>query len=144
MNKVDEAVLLFSQGWSCSQAILSVYAEQYGLARETALKLGEGFGGGMANMGRTCGAVTGAFMVIGLAHGRTELADKQAGSKTRKLVREFTKRFEDRNRSTICKDLIGCDIDSGKKARAAAEKRLFQTVCTRVVNDAAEILEEIL
>jgi C_GCAxxG_C_C family probable redox protein len=62
MNRVEQAVSCFKNDLNCSLAILATYGQQFGLARETALKLAAGFGGGMGRMGHACGAVTGAFM----------------------------------------------------------------------------------
>ena len=43
--------------------------------RPTALKLSCALGGGMAHTGNTCGAVSGALMVIGMKYGRTSPDD---------------------------------------------------------------------
>ena len=67
MDKATEAVEMFRNGCACSQAILAVYGPSQGLAKDIALRLAAGFAGGM-RMGETCGAVTGAFMVLGLRH----------------------------------------------------------------------------
>ena len=69
MSVVDRAGSAFDEGFSCSQAVLSAFAPEHGLDRETALKVATAFGGGMGHRGDTCGAVTGAFMAIGLRHG---------------------------------------------------------------------------
>ncbi len=61
--------------------------------RETALKISDSFGGGMARMGETCGAVNGALMVIGLKYGNTKAGDKQAKEMTYEVVRDFVNRF---------------------------------------------------
>jgi C_GCAxxG_C_C family probable redox protein len=61
MNHADSAAALFSRGLSCSQAVFSVYAGEYGLDKDAASKIASGFGGGMGRMGQTCGAVTGAY-----------------------------------------------------------------------------------
>jgi C_GCAxxG_C_C family probable redox protein len=63
MDEVEHAVSCFKDGFSCSQAVLSAYGEQFGLDREMALKVSGAFGGGMGHLGETCGAVTGAFML---------------------------------------------------------------------------------
>jgi len=55
MNSVEHAVSCFQEGFSCSQAMLSTYREQFGLNREIALNVSGAFGGGMARMGETCG-----------------------------------------------------------------------------------------
>lgn len=63
---VDEAVKKLSEGFLCSQAILAVYGKQYGISETTALSLARSFGAGMAHTCQTCGAVTGAYIVLGL------------------------------------------------------------------------------
>ncbi len=39
MNKLEEASRLFSQGFNCSQSVLTVFCEELGLDRDTALKV---------------------------------------------------------------------------------------------------------
>lgn len=68
MDRVSEAVELFRSGAACSQAILGAYARTVGIDRATAMRMASGFAGGM-RLGETCGAVTGAFMVLGLRNG---------------------------------------------------------------------------
>jgi C_GCAxxG_C_C family probable redox protein len=143
-TKIEQAVERFKSGFNCSQAVFSAYAEEFGLNRETALKISSGFGGGMGRMGGTCGAVTGAYMVIGLKFGNTKAEDKAIKQKTYDLVREYSSRFTARNGSTFCKTLIGCDIGTAEGYKAAQEKGVFKSLCPKLVADAAEILEEIL
>jgi len=142
--KSEQAVSCFEEGFNCSQAVLSVYAEEFGLSRQTALKIACGFGGGMGRMALTCGAVTGAFMVLGLRYGNVNASDKQIKEKTYGLVREFARKFEERNGSIICKELLGCDISEPKGLKSAKENGLFASVCPGLVRDAVEILEEML
>jgi C_GCAxxG_C_C family probable redox protein len=144
MNHVDQAVGCFSLGYACSQAILATYGEPLGLPREQAIKLAEGFAGGMAGLGETCGAVTGALMVIGLKHGRTRPDDVEAKMATNRRVREFLRQFEARRGSVKCRDLLGCSIDTPEGLQAARDRKLFTTVCPGFVRDAAEILEAVL
>jgi C_GCAxxG_C_C family probable redox protein len=140
--KSEQAVSCFKEGYCCSQAVLSVYAEEFGLSRETALKIACGFGGGMGRMAQTCGAVTGAFMVIGLKYGNADALESR--EETYGLVREFARRFEERNGSIICRDLLTCDISKPEGFRAAKENGLFTTVCPKMVQDATEIIEEMM
>jgi C_GCAxxG_C_C family probable redox protein len=144
MSTIEEAVACFKEGFVCSQAVLSVYSAQFGLDHDTALKIADGFGGGMARMGETCGAVTGAFMVIGLKHGRIAVEDTRAHETTYDLMGEFVRRFRSRNGSIVCRELLGCDIGSPEGLQSARQQNLFVTVCPGYVRDAAEILEEIL
>ncbi len=95
-------------------------------------------------MALTCGAVTGAFMVIGLKYGRTSADDWEAKQKTASLVREFAEKFEERHKSIVCKELLGCDISTDEGSKHAKESNLTGTICPKLVADAVEILEEIL
>lgn len=144
MDKVERAVSCFKEGFSCSQALLSTYGAQFGLNREMALKVSGAFGGGMGRMAETCGAVTGAFMVIGLKYGKTRVEDEQTEEKAYSLVKEFVDKFKSRNGSIICRELIGCDISTPKGMALAKEKKLIATLCPKFVQDAAEIIEQIL
>lgn len=144
MSKVNEAVSCFTEGFLCSQAIFSTYAPEIGLDRETALKISCSFGSGMARMGETCGAVTGALMVIGLKSGNTNVEDKQAKERTYGEVMDFVNRFIQRNGSIRCKDLLSCDISTAEGVKIANEKQLFTTLCPKFVEEAALIIEQIL
>lgn len=140
-DRANQAADCFNSGFNCAQAVLSVYGEKFGLGKEVALKLSCGLGAGMGRLGHVCGAVTGAYLVIGLKCGQSSPDGKDAKEKTYALVREFAKRFEERNNSTICKELLSVDLLSGDKA-IAAEK--VKSICPKLVGDAVEIIEEIL
>jgi C_GCAxxG_C_C family probable redox protein len=144
MDRVEKAVAKFKEGFSCSQAVFSAYAELLGLNQEIALKISQPFGGGMAHMGETCGTVTGAFLVIGLKYGRVKAEDKEAKEKTYELVKEFVKRFKSLHNSLKCKDLLGWDIGTPEGWKEIEEKKLIEAFCPQLVRHAAEILEEIL
>ena len=141
MSNVEKAVQCFINGSNCSQSIFSVYSALFGLDRETALKIASGFGGGMGRNCETCGAVTGAYMIIGLKYGYTSPADKEGKEKTYALIREFSDRFKARNKSTACQDLLGVHLLTGDKEKAAQQTKI---ICPQMVRDAAEILEEFL
>jgi C_GCAxxG_C_C family probable redox protein len=144
MDNVQQAIECFKEGFSRSQAVLSAFSEPLGMDRITALKISQSFGGGMAHMGETCGAVTGAFMVIGLQYGRTRADDDLAKEKTYELVQEFVKRFKSQHGSTVCKELLGYDLSKDEEVKEAQEKQLFDELCPKFVQTAAEIIEALL
>ncbi|UCC41176.1 MAG: C_GCAxxG_C_C family protein [Candidatus Aminicenantes bacterium] len=144
MNRVETAVSCFKEGFSCSQAVFSAYSELFGLNRELALKISQSFGGGIAHMGEMCGAVTGAFLVIGLKYGRIEAEDIEAKEKTYELVQEFVKRFKSLHGSVNCTELLGFDLGTPEGMKLAEKKELFENACPKFVQNAAEILEQIL
>ncbi len=138
------AVSSFKEGFNCAQAILSTYGEQLGLNREISLKVSGAFGGGMGRMGEVCGAVTGAFMVIGLKYGKTKAEDEEAKEKCYSLVREFVCKFKERNGSILCRELLGYDINTPEGLELIKRENLFSTRCPKFVQDSAEIIEQIL
>ena len=74
--KGEQAKALFSEGYNCAQAVFLVFAEDYGLSREAALKLSSSFGGGLGRLQEVCGAVLGMSMALGLIEGNTDPKDK--------------------------------------------------------------------
>jgi C_GCAxxG_C_C family probable redox protein len=143
-NKANQSVKCFLDGFNCSQAMLSTYAPQFGLDREMALKMSSPFGAGMGRMSETCGAVTGAFMVLGLKSGRVRIEDSDAQERTYGLVTEFASAFKERNGSILCRELIGHDLSKPGELKLAREKGAFRTLCPKFVKDSSEILESLL
>ncbi|UCD76152.1 MAG: C_GCAxxG_C_C family protein [Phycisphaerales bacterium] len=143
MTTIEQAVSLFRGDCNCSQAILGTYGEELGLAPELACRIACGFGGGMRTAD-TCGAVTGALMVLGLRYGPAQCEDVDAKDQTYQLAAEFQQRFRSRNGSTICRELLGCDVSTDQGRQEAKEREVFDRICPGFVRDAAEILEQML
>ena len=144
MNNPERGVALFKEGFSCSQAVLAAYGEQFDLKQELALRVAGAFGGGMGRMGETCGAVTGAIMVVGLKFGSTTAGDLKARENAYAVVREFVHRFKGRNVSVLCRDLLDCDISTPEGMKRAKEAGLIKQTCPKFVKDAAEILDQLI
>jgi C_GCAxxG_C_C family probable redox protein len=144
VKKSERASVVFKEGFNCAQAVFSTVAEDFGLDSGTAAKAATAFGGGMARMGSTCGAVTGAFMAIGLSRGNDRPTDKESKEKAYWLAREFVERFKVRHGSIVCRELLGCDIGTPEGHERAKAQGLFDNVCLKLIEDSVEILEELL
>ena len=140
-SKVNDALANFKNSCNCSQAIFSTYCEDLGLDKMTALKIASGLGAGQGRLQETCGAVSGAYLLIGLKHGHVSREDSPAKEKTYALIREFAALFRARNKTTSCRELLGVDL-MNDDSQTASER--MQTVCPKMVQDAAEITEQIL
>ena len=140
-SKANDAVACFNDKFNCSQAILSTYCEEFGMDKTTALKVACGLGAGMGRLQETCGAVSGAYLLIGLMYGKHTKEDESAKEKTYALVQEFAKRFEERNKTTNCRKLLGVDFVKDDSQIAAEQVR---KICPIMVRDAAEIIEQLL
>lgn len=123
MASADLAVARFAEGYSCAQSVFSVLAEARGMDIELAYRVSAGFGGGMARTAGTCGCVTGALMAIGLAQRSVSREENKAErEKTYELGRRMMREFEERNGSTCCRDLIGCDLSTPEGLKQAREQ----------------------
>lgn len=134
---------MFEGGHLCSQSVLATYGDLYGLDQAAALKIACGLGSGIARTGEVCGAVTGAVMVAGLAHGRVEPQDRDALETTYSAVRRILTGFAAKHGSINCRELLGCDISTPEARKEAEQKGLFATKCTQFVEDAARLVESI-
>ncbi len=124
--------------------MLGGFAERYRLSKDHAARLSCGFGGGMARTGQTCGAVNGAVMVVGLAHGATAGDDQAGRDRTYAVTRELWSRFQARHGSLVCRELLGVDIGTPEGREAAVRTGLFTTRCPTFVRAAAEIAAQLL
>ncbi|MEN6383990.1 MAG: C-GCAxxG-C-C family protein [Phycisphaerales bacterium] len=143
MNSTEKALELQKEGFSCSQAIFAAFAERFNLDKETALKISSSFGGGM-HLNQTCGAVTGALMVIGLKYGRIKAGDVAAKMNNIKMANEFAEKFKARHKFIGCTELLGCDLSTPDGMEYAKKNNVTKSNCPKFVQSAAEILEEIL
>lgn len=140
----QEAEELFRSGFSCSQAVFAAYSDSFGLEKNLALKIAQPFGGGIAQRGELCGAVAGAFLAIGLKHGRTQPDDSEAKETTYRLMHEFIRRFHSIHGTIVCKELLGFDLSTPEGHDQAAESGRFENFCPGLVRTSAAILEELL
>ena len=89
---------------NCCQAVLVAFADRLGKSEDELLRLGSGFGSGMATMEGTCGALVGAIMVSSLLS-----PDGEARNNSRAIMSRFKELC---GGATICRDLKG--IGTGK------------------------------
>ena len=89
---------------NCCQAVLVAFADRLGKSEDELLRLGSGFGSGMATMEGTCGALVGAIMVSSLLS-----PDGEARNNSRAIMSRFKELC---GGATICRDLKG--IETGK------------------------------
>jgi C_GCAxxG_C_C family probable redox protein len=144
MSERSEKAVSCFEDFNCAQSVIATCGPELGLDRESALRVAGGLGGGMGRLGEVCGAVTGAFLVIGLKHGKSSPEDDESETKEKAyaLVYEFADRFRARNGAILCRELLGCDISTPDGRAQAKEKGLFSDLCPKLVGDAVEILEQ--
>jgi len=123
MAKIEETVALFRHGFTCAQAVLSVFAPDFGLDRDIARRISQGFGAGIARTDDICGALSGAIMVIGLRYGGARADDIAAKEKTYAVVSEFLREFKTRHGSVACTGLLGYNLSDPQQVAEAKNNK---------------------
>lgn len=144
MTRSEKSLEYFNKGFNCAQSVIISFSDILDIEEENALRIASGFGGGMGGMQETCGAVTGAFMVIGFLKGKYKDGDDDSKELTNELIKEFTHKFIDKNKSINCKKLIDFDLSTKEGKDKAVEADVFAKKCTAFISHAVELLEEIL
>mgnify|MGYP006309133697 CR=1 FL=1 len=142
MTKTEKAAEIFNQGFNCAQSVLYTFADDLGINKEFALKVASGFGAGMGRMQKTCGAVTGAVMVIGFFYGSSKSNDHFSKERTYEAVQKFIKDFEKLHNTSDCIDLLGADMKTPEGKEKIQKEDLIQTRCAKYVQDTVGLLEE--
>jgi len=141
-DRVAEALEMFNAGFNCSQAVFAVFSEEFGLSEETALKIACPFGGGIGGYGRTCGALSGALMVIGMKYGSSDPADLEAKRLSREKTRQLIEMFEKAHGSSLCNNLVGFDRSNLSGIELMAKLPHFHSICPKFLETAIVYLEE--
>ena len=145
MTRKESATKYFADGYACSQAVFAAFGKEMGLTEDQCLKIGGAFGGGMARQQLTCGAVTGAMMVIGLLYGRGLGDDVAQKEITYKKANELFTEFKRRNGSLNCRELLqGLNMNDPEEMKKIQELNLFKSSCVRYIEDAVDIIEEMM
>jgi len=143
-SKEEIAIETFRSGLNCAQSVVASYADEMNFDRNLALSISCGFGAGMGRLQETCGAATGAFMILGV-HTCKKYSDyKERKEVTYAAIQEFSEKFRAIQGTLNCRELIKVDLKTEEGHRILKEKNLTETVCEKCIMDAIRITEEIL
>ena len=142
MDRVTKAEELFKSGYNCSQSVIGAVCEDLGYDFDTAVKVAEGFGGGMGRMRLTCGAVSGMVMAVGML-----LSSGKADNDTRAVVyakvKDLADKFKAENGTITCSELLG--LEQSKEYNATPDARTAEYYkkrpCVELVKECVQIIE---
>jgi len=137
---ISAALSYFDEGYACSQSVLLAFAEELDLNENSAKLISSTFGGGMGRLRQKCGALTGGFMVLGLAYGNSDPKDMDTKLASYKKVRELNHLFEDIHGTSVCAELL-------KKHATEAEvfeRKHHKIICRKAVSDVAGLLHDLI
>ena len=135
----------FLKGYNCAQSVVLAYADLVDLDEKTLSKLACSFGGGMGRLREVCGSVSGMFMIAGLLYGYDGPETGTPKAEQYARIQELAARFEERNGSIVCRELLGL---SQKRDVPVPEARTDiyykKRPCREIIGGAAEILQYFL
>lgn len=132
MNRIEAANEYHEKGFNCAQAVACAFSDCTGLDEKTLFKITEGLGAGIGGTRGTCGAITGAAVVLGLVNSTGNVDSPDSKGYTYKLSKKLVDEFQKKNGAIACHDLKG--IETKKVLRS----------CPGCIEDAVVILESIL
>ncbi|MFW5872646.1 MAG: C-GCAxxG-C-C family protein [bacterium] len=144
IEKEIKAIRDFKSGHNCSQVVLLAYANELGIAHRMALNIASGFGAGMGRLQETCGAVTGAFMVIGLHNGLKYCSNQDAKEVSYEIIQLFNKKFVEIHGSTLCGELLNCNLRTSEGKKYFLDHNLLEHTCIPCISTAINLLDELL
>ena len=145
MNKEEKASEYFKNKFNCAQSVLTAFGNDYGISEDNCLKIACAFGAGMGRQQFTCGAVTGALMVLGLRYGKALSDSEDKKLETYGKTKIFFEEFKKENGTLNCKELLnGFVIENPDDYKKIMEQKLFETSCNKYVRDAVRIVEKLI
>jgi len=143
IDKTMVALRHFGKGHNCAQAVVAAFARDCGIDEKTFVRMVSALGGGLAGKGETCGAVTGALLIVGLRYGSPYAINVFAKKKCYAYARKFIDGFIARHGTSMCKELLRCDISDTEGVAFARKNKLFEKNCPDFVKTAVALLESL-
>lgn len=141
----EKAIVLFKEGYNCSQAVMGSFAELLGMDLDTAMHLSAPFGGGFGRMREVCGAVSGMCMVLGLALEKFDPATPSDKTSVYADTQALLGQFQSANGSIICRELLaGVNATAGGVPEARTKEYYQKRPCAELVGQAAEFIWDYL
>jgi len=137
MNTLQsKAIENFRSGLNCAQSVLTAFSDAFSVDKNTALMISCGFGAGMGRLQETCGAVTGAYMAMGLHVGTRIMDNRDRKEKTYSMIRDFDREFYNIYGTSRCYELLKVDLKTREGQKAFHDRRLNEDVCEKCIADA--------
>ena len=145
MTRRETAMENFRSGYNCAQSVVLAFEDLVPVDKSTLSKMASSFGAGMGRLREVCGSVSGMFMIAGILYGFGEPVTGTAKTEHYALIQELARRFEEKNGSIVCRELLGLDVRHDSPVPEARTDEYYKKrPCVELVGDAAEILDAYL
>jgi C_GCAxxG_C_C family probable redox protein len=124
--------------------VLLAVCEATDLACDCIPRIAAGLGGGLGTQGEACGALTGGVLVMGLAYGSDEVAEREEKDALYARTAAFVRRFGELNGALRCRDLVGLDLSTPAGLEEYRARNLSEQLCRGIVRRATEAILALL
>lgn len=145
-SRKERAMNLFLQGYNCTQSILLAFEDLLPAKdKDAIIRMASSFGGGMGRLREVCGSVSGMFLVAGLLYGYSGPETGSIKAEHYAKIQELAKRFEEKNGSIVCRELLGLtEKRQAPTPDARTEEYYKKRPCKEIIGMAAEILDDFI
>lgn len=137
----DKAEDYFNGGYNCCESVVMAVKDYAGIEDMMPVKIATPFGSGMSRNGGNCGALSAAFVSLGMLKGRVSPEDSRDLSYL--PADRIYNRFKEQYGSILCRDITGVDLRDPEVA-ARNKERMHSQICGPIVRQVtAWVLDEL-
>ncbi len=140
----EKASRFFDNHYSCAEAVVLAGQEFLGSRYRLPSSAASVLGGGIAGKGMTCGALTGALLLVGLAHGRRCPQEEDQHQRALEMACSILERFKKEHGTWTCEGLTGYDLNNPSDREMFGSDPRRRERCRSYVETAGRLLEEVL
>lgn len=133
MKRKEIAVNYFKEGKNCAQSVLLSFSNDLNLDKEVSTKIASGFGAGMGRLQKTCGALTGSFMVVGYFNSLNIKNPEERKTRTNQLIQELEHDFNQDFGYSDCAILTDADLNTEEGQQKFSSNQPDINVCEKCV-----------
>jgi C_GCAxxG_C_C family probable redox protein len=136
----DNAENYFNEGYNCCESVVLAVCDYAGIDKEMPLKIATPFGSGMSKNSSNCGALSAAFIAMGMTKGRSNNEDSRDPSYVPSDI--IFNKFKEKYKTVTCGELT-CLNMKDPEVMAQNKERLHKEICGPIVRQITDwILEE--
>jgi C_GCAxxG_C_C family probable redox protein len=137
----NKAENYFNEGYNCCESVVLAVCEHLEIDKEMPLKISTPFGSGMSKNASNCGALSAAFIAMGMKNGRNNNEEPRDPSYVPADI-VFNK-FKEKYKTVSCGDITGLNMRD-PEVMAQNKERLHKEICGPIVRQVTDwILEQI-
>lgn len=130
----------FNSGYNCCESVVLAVCEYLEIDKEMPLKISTPFGSGMSKNSSNCGALSAAFIAMGMKNGRSNNEEPRDPSYIPADI--IFNKFKKEYKSVSCGDITGLNMRD-PEVMAQNKERLHKEICGPIVRQVTDwILEE--